>query len=90
MDEATRAAHQAEVDRNLAAFLALQPQLAEKHRGEHALLKDGEVRGFFESVLAAQIAGEEMFHNEPFSVQEVCAQEQDLGFFSHAINLWSA
>jgi hypothetical protein len=87
MDVANREAQQAEVDRNFDVFLALQPRLAQEHPGATVLLKGGEVKGFYQSLADAEDAGKEMFSEEPFSVQEVCPPEGDLGFFSHAIDI---
>ncbi len=81
---------QSEIDRNLEAFIAVRSGLAATHAGQHALMRAGAVRGFYESALEAQRAGEQLFADGMFSVQEVTEETSDLGFYSHAIHLWPA
>lgn len=72
-----------EIDRNFDAFRALLPDIIEAHRGQHALMKNKEVIGFFGTSWEAFCEGKKKFGDEPFSVQEVTDQPVDLGFFSH-------
>jgi hypothetical protein len=46
-----------EIDRNLERFLEVLPTLVSEHEGEYALIRHGEILGFFDSALDAQIAG---------------------------------
>jgi hypothetical protein len=75
-----------EVDRNFEAFEAALGAIISAHRGEFALMKNGEVLSYFPSEAAALTAGRKQFKNGLFSVQEVTDRPVDLGFFSHAIN----
>jgi len=83
-----QSAKQAEIDRNLEAFIAVRSELAASHSGQHALMRDGTVHGFYGSPLDAQRAGERQFADGLFSVQEISAETSDLGFYSHAVHLW--
>ncbi len=40
---------------------------------------------FFDTVDDAYRAGQKLFQNQPFSIQEVTDSSVDLGFFSHAL-----
>lgn len=73
-----------EIDANLAAFMKICPELGAFHTGEHALLRHGEVHGFYATALEAQLAGVRAFDDGLFSIQVVTEQPTDLGFYSHA------
>lgn len=75
-----------EVDQNFEAFEAQLASILPQHRGEFALMKQGEVVSYFADESAALAAGRQEFQDGVFSVQEVTDRPADLGFFSHAIN----
>ena len=65
-----------------AALPELRARLP-RHRGEFALIRDGEVRGLFATEDEAVARGEADFPDDWFSVQEITDRRVDLGFFSH-------
>lgn len=70
-------------DQNFLKFQELLPTILGDHRGQHALLHSGDIKGYFSSSLEAVKAGLERFGEGQFSVQQVGDQIDDLGFFSH-------
>jgi hypothetical protein len=76
-------AAQNQVDANYTAFEVLLPEILPGHEGEFALLNEGEVVEYFESSLEATIAGAKQFGLGHFSVQEVSAEPEHLGFYSY-------
>jgi len=72
-----------EVDRNYDAFVRMLSSLLPDHRDEYALMRDGEIVGFYEKPGDANRAGVEMFADEIYSIQEVTDEPIDLGFWSH-------
>jgi hypothetical protein len=56
-----------ELDRNFEQFLELLPGLKAEHEGQFALLRLGEIVGFFGSAVDAQIAGNQRFDDGIFS-----------------------
>ena len=81
---------QAEIDRNLEAFFKLQPALVSTHAGKNALMRGGEIEGFYDTPLDAQEAGQNKFPDGIFSVQSIDVETNDLGFYSNAVHLWPA
>ena len=77
--------HQQQIQQNYEAFHARLPQLVVTHRGKFALLHDKEIVECFDTVRDAYIAGQKLFPDGIFSVQEVTETPADLGFFSHAL-----
>lgn len=74
-----------EIDRNLERFLIMLPGLVDAHEGQYALIRNGEIKGFFESALDAQIAGNQRYDDQIFSFQCVRETAEELGYFSYAI-----
>jgi len=72
-----------EVDRNYDAFMRILGSILPEHRDELALMKGGEIVGFFAKPGEAYRAGLERFPDGIFSVQEVTDEPIDLGFWSH-------
>jgi hypothetical protein len=77
--------HQQQIRRNYEAFIAQLPQLVVRHRGKFALMHNGEIVELFDTARDAYVAGQKLFPDAPFSVQEVTETPADLGFFSHAV-----
>lgn len=75
-----------EVDRNYDAFANILSLIIDRHRGEFALMKGGEIAEFFSDQLSALRAGRSRFPDQLFSIQEVTDRPVDLGFFSHAVD----
>lgn len=76
-----------EVKRNYDAFMQQLPQLLVTHRGKFALMRDGSVVEFFDTSADAYRAGQKLYPDQRFSIQEVVDSPIDLGFFSHALPL---
>ena len=72
-----------QVDLNYDAFVRMLGDILADHRDELALMRDGEIVGYFDEPGAANRAGVEMFADEIFSIQEVTDEPIDLGFWSH-------
>ena len=72
-----------EVDRNYDVFVRLLASLLPEHRDEYALMRDGEILGFFAKPGEANRAGLERFADGVFSIQEITDEPIDLGFWSH-------
>ncbi len=81
----SHAAKTAEIDRNLDQFLRVLPSLISEHKGQYVLLRHGAVLEFFASALDAQIAGNQRFEDEVFSIQHVTEMPEELGYFSYAL-----
>ena len=72
-----------EVDRNYDAFVRVLGTIIGTHRDQLALMRDGEIVGFFDTPRQAFEAAAETFPDGIFSVQEVTDEPIDLGFWSH-------
>ena len=80
MDDARQ---NAEVDRNYDVFMRMLSGLLADHRDQYALMRDGEIIGFFAKPGEAHRAGIGQFADGIFSIQEVTDEPIDLGFFSN-------
>ncbi len=81
---ASAAAIESEVDRNYDAFRRVLGGLMREHGGKVALLRGGEIVGFFEQAGDALAHGRTHYPDHLFSVQPVEDEPVDLGYFSHA------
>lgn len=72
-----------EVDLNYDAFVRLLATILKDHRDQLALMRHGEIVGFFETPRAALEAAAAKFDDGIFSIQEVTDEPLDLGFWSH-------
>jgi len=77
------ARQRSEVDRNYDQFMRMLAALLPEHRDQLALMRDGEVVGFFETPRGALEAAAQKFPDGIFSIQEVTDEPIDLGFWSH-------
>lgn len=77
---------QLEVDRNFRVFREKLPELLRTHAGKFALLRDGEIVDFFDTLADAARVGGEKYDDGLFSVQEVTERVLDLGYFSYAVS----
>jgi hypothetical protein len=76
----------AQVQQNYEAFNEKLSGLLPKHRGEYALMKDGQIVGFFNTAMDAYVAGEAQLGLGNFSMQKVVDEPIDLGYFSHGVH----
>jgi hypothetical protein len=83
-DQEWAAAQRREVDRNYDCFQRQLGAILREHEGQYALMRDGRIVGYFDSVRAALIEAANSYQDRIFSVQEVTAEPVDLGAFSHA------
>jgi hypothetical protein len=83
--EMTPKAAREQVDKNYDAFVGMLPSILPVHQNKYALLKDGEVVGFYSTLEDAYMTANRFFPDQPFSVQKVTDMPVDLGFFSHAV-----
>jgi hypothetical protein len=74
-----------EIDRNLARFLELLPGLAKTHHDKYVLMRHQQVIGYFDSAIDAQIAGNQRFDDQIFSIQQVKEAAEELGRYSYAV-----
>jgi len=74
-----------QVERNYRSFTEKLPSLLVDHRGECALMRDGEVVDFFDTIRDAYVAGQKLYGVGGFSIQEVTDLPVDLGYFSYAL-----
>jgi hypothetical protein len=74
-----------QVDKNYQAFLSMLPNIIAQHRNKYALMKDGQVIGYYSTLEDAYVTANKFYATEPFSVQNVTDVPIDLGFFSHAV-----
>lgn len=72
-----------QTDENYQWFLEHRSALLVTNRGQHALLHDKAVTGFFSSSLDAIKVGLTKFGEGNFSVEPVDDFVEDLGFYSH-------
>ena len=79
-----REAQLAEIDRNYDAFQRNLKRYMPVHEGKYALMKGGDVIGFFDKVRDAAEQAKLRFDNDVYSIQQVVEDPVDLGFFSHA------
>jgi hypothetical protein len=81
-----RAKQQAEVDGNYVAFVSKLPMILHAHRDQLALMRGGEIVGYFNKPGEAYRVGLASFSDGIFSIQEVTDEPIDLGFWSHIDN----
>ena len=77
---------QQEVDQNYEAFQKILPGLMQTSQGKWALLHNKEVEAVFDTAIDACVAGEKLYPNKLFSVQEITERIVDLGWYSHAVS----
>ncbi len=76
-----------QLDQNYEAFTKLLPELVKSHPGKFALMHDGNIMEYFDTVRDAYKTGNALFKKDTeFSIQEIIETPIDLGFFSHAVS----
>ena len=73
-----------QVDDNFIAFKELMAQrtIPQKYYGYYALMKDGEIKGYFNTWEDA-VNASHLIEDNIFSIQQVRNDIADIGFFSH-------
>ena len=84
---ASTSINQEQVDRNYDVFVSKLPEIIQTHRNKYALMKDGEIIGFYSTLEDAYVTARRFYAGQPFSVQRVTDTPVDLGFFSHAVHI---
>ena len=79
-----RAAQLAEIDRNYDVFQRNLKRYMPVRAGKYALMKGGNMIGFFNTVRDTAEQATLRFHNDVYSIQQVVEDPVDLGFFSRA------
>ncbi len=77
---------QEEVDANFKAFQELLPSIITNERNRWALMKNRECVAFYDTFRDAKTAGDALYDDGIFSIQEVTGTSVDLGWFSHALH----
>ena len=75
-----------QIDKNYEAFKQELPNLLAIHRGKFALMRDEAIIEVFDTARDAFVAGQKLFADNLFSVQEIVETPIDLGFYSHALS----
>lgn len=78
--------HKDEIEKNYRAFSARLPELLATHAGKFALMRDGAVIEFFDTARDAYVAGQKLYPDRLFSVQEIIGGPVSLGFLSYAVS----
>ncbi len=87
---ADRDAQIREIDDNLAFFQTKVQELLQDHRNRFALLRQKQIVGMYDTLRDAKTAGDKLFPDGLFSIQEVTDKASDLGVLSHAMHLGAA
>ena len=77
---------QREIDQNYIAFQRMLPSILSRRGGQFALMRGGECVAFFDTARDAQIAGQKLYGEGKFSIQEVTQKVVDLGWHSRALS----
>ena len=75
----------AEIDSNLERFLELLPTLVKAHHDKYVLMRHQQVVDYFPTAVDAQIAGNQQFEDQIFSIQQVRETAEELGRYSYAV-----
>jgi hypothetical protein len=78
---------QKEIDQNLEFFLRELPKILADHNGKYALLRHQKIIAYYDTVSDAVSAGNQLYSDRLFSVQQVTQSGTDLGYFSYAVPL---
>lgn len=73
-----------EVDQNYLVFLGKLPSILPLYRDKYALMRHGEIVGYYSTMQDAYITGQTFYEDKLYSIQQVTEVPVDLGFFSHA------
>ena len=73
-----------EISANFLEFKKLLPLISAEHQGEYALMRKGEIVGYFSTSTDAESAGYLKYEDGIFSVQHVDPSVISFGIFSYA------
>ena len=71
-----------QVDDNYDAFMLMLPMILSEHRDQLALMRDGEIVGYFGTPRSVLEAADLMFPDQIYSIQEVADEPLQLGCWS--------
>lgn len=77
--------HKEQIEINYKAFQEKLPSIPPRFQGKFALMRDGEIIEYFDTARDAYTAGQKLYPDQLFSIQEVTRTPVDLGFFSYAL-----
>ena len=77
-------ASQATIDKNYAAFEKALPEIIQQNPGRFALMRNAEIIAFYDTARDAITAGQHLYEDGEFSIQEVTMTPVNLGYFSYA------
>lgn len=77
--------YQQEVDRNYEEFQKMLPNLLAIYRDKYALMKDGNILGYYSTAQDAAMAAQAFISDGVFSIQQVTSEAINLGFFTYAV-----
>ena len=72
------------IDKNYEAFKQKLPSIIAAHAGKFALMRNQEIVDFFDTDRDAVVAGNALYNDGEFTVQEVTQTPVNLGYFSYA------
>ena len=75
---------QKEIEENLEFFKKKLPDLLKNQRGRFVLLHNKEIVGIFDTIRDAQTAGDKLYPDKIYSIQQVTDASVNLGFYSYA------
>lgn len=73
-----------EIEQNYCVFLDKLPFILPMYRDQYALMRHGEIVGYYSTLQDAYITGQKFYEDKLYSIQKVTDIPVDLGFFSHA------
>ena len=77
--------YQQEVDRNYNEFKKMLPNILATYHDKYALMKDGNILGYYSTAQDAAVAAQTFIPDGVFSIQEVTDSPINLGFFTNAV-----
>jgi hypothetical protein len=77
--------YQQEVDRNYEEFQKMLPNLLAIYRDKYALMKDGNILGYYSTAQDAAMSAQAFIPDGVFSIQQVTNEAINLGFFTYAV-----
>jgi hypothetical protein len=77
---------QNEIDGNFDSFQRIVGSHLPREEGRWALMRHGDLIGFYDTADAAEAAGMVAYPDDLFSIQQATSETVDLGFFSYAFD----
>lgn len=71
-----------EVDANFEFFETILQDIIKEHKGQFALIKNKEIKGYFATLKDARETAKNIAKDNIYSIQEVTDEVVDLGIFS--------